>query len=1216
MKTKRLLTGLLMACSISVGAQSLPSYSIDYVLNNGGMGSNWADMLDTWEPGDPYSTDPTYIDDNFFISRVRPRTRIQNQEMQVNTERSDERKMLWWCPVGESTKAWGPFPRYNFDADNFSMWQYLDYHGNWPNGWIRVPGVFNDVAHKNGVQTGCLIFFEGSSDPNLPKLTTKENGEFKYARKFVQMLKFYGIDGVGVNPEGGLGSSLASNFQDFFVKCHEIGKELDWPFQVIWYESQSNSGYVSWTDQLNDNNKDWFSKNGKNVTDAFFLNYNWNSTKLKTSQETATSLGRSTYDVYAGMDIEGRGLHNNAGTSGGWMLLKDYPFSIGLWGNHADNMIHKNANELGSSDLAIQNLYQTKLEMVFSGGHRNPASLPEISNAKRGFSLSDLETFHGIEAFINAKSTINQIPFITRFNLGNGQFFNKEGKTSFPNKWYNIGMQDFLPTWRWWITDNWDKGANVPANAININFSFDDAWYGGSCLKLHGATAKSDVRLFKTELAMADGCEMKITYKMISGGTDPKMSLCISKAGSEYIFSSHKLPNVSKNGEWYTATISMKDLGLSNSDKIACIGLELENTTADYEILLGELSVINTQTSMVPSPITITHAEVLGGQFNGNDVKVIWQCGDKNFDESKGVPVYNDDVNVWYFEIYTRASEQDQPTLCTATTSWAAYVVGAPSNIEDQSVQVGVCAVNPKGERSEIVWSEPMEREIIPLETVIIDKPVIKPNQEFTVSFYDVTHAASKFVLKNAATGEEVLTKDGVTSFTGQIEEEGFYDLEVGSNDPVIYRGFIQITPEETGGISDISDISVSKKEAEVNEEVTYSYEGTKRDGLVSRGLHLTDVESFTIPSNICSKVPFTISCWVKLDENVLSSTEGTAFYNQRTYTDNWPTSDWGDAWWDIMSDYSLNACLLSGSNVQNHDYSMTQGVWTHLAMVVDKNKLAVYFNGKKSAENTNYNHSFRGTGTCYFGGSAANRSGFMGSLDEIQFWDKALTESEVQEAMKGYDPLFGDMPEGLIGYWRFEDDAVNTETGEFYNEGSMSSVTGRVTTRKDNDDITSMSPQFTSGVPALTGIMEINTETKWNLPGANITLDNENAKATYTQAGTYDATVTLENVYGKVEKSVKDIILISDNSSIEENSNIKMNIYPNPFTESANLLFAEAGNYKISVYTTDGTLVNTTSYNVEAGDIKQLKVDGYGMFFVTISKDGKNLKSFKITKK
>lgn len=76
------------------------------------------------------------------------------------------------------------------------------------------------------------------------------------------------------------------------------------------------------------------------------------------------------------------------------------------------------------------------------------------------------------------------------------------------------------------------------------------------------------------------------------------------------------------------------------------------------------------------------------------------------------------------------------------------------------------------------------------------------------------------------------------------------------------------------------------------------------------------------------------------------------------------------------------------------------------------------------------------------------------------------------------------------------------------------------------------------------------------------------------------------------------------------------MNIYPNPFTESANLLFAEAGNYKISVYTTDGTLVNTTSYNVEAGDIKQLKVDGYGMFFVTISKDGKNLKSFKITKK
>ena len=311
-----LATGLLV--SAGALAQSVPTHPnyINYGTdNNQRFTTEFVKMLETWEPGKPYLSpdDPeysNYTDDNFFISRVRVKDRITNTATQANPnlvpgeEAVNEKKLCWFSPIGEMTKQWSAMSRYTFESDNFSMWQYLDYHGNWSNGWIRVPGVFNDVAHKNGVQTGCLIFFEGSSDPNLPKLTTKENGEFKYARKFVQMLKFYGIDGVGVNPEGGLGSSLASNFQDFFVKCHEIGKELDWPFQVIWYESQSNSGYVSWTDQLNDNNKDWFSKNGKNVTDAFFLNYNWNSTKLKTSQETATSLGRSTYDVYAGMDIE------------------------------------------------------------------------------------------------------------------------------------------------------------------------------------------------------------------------------------------------------------------------------------------------------------------------------------------------------------------------------------------------------------------------------------------------------------------------------------------------------------------------------------------------------------------------------------------------------------------------------------------------------------------------------------------------------------------------------------------------------------------------------------------------------------------------------------------------------------------------------------------------------------------------------------------------
>jgi endo-beta-N-acetylglucosaminidase D len=32
-----------------------------------------------------------------------------------------------------------------------------------------------------------------------------------------------------------------------------------------------------------------------------------------------------------------------------------------------------------------------------------------------------------------------------------------EGQVAFDSKWYNLNLQDYLPTWRFWITDRSDK---------------------------------------------------------------------------------------------------------------------------------------------------------------------------------------------------------------------------------------------------------------------------------------------------------------------------------------------------------------------------------------------------------------------------------------------------------------------------------------------------------------------------------------------------------------------------------------------------------------------------------------------------------------------------------------------------------------------------------------------------------------------------------------
>ena len=1223
MKKKVLLVSILASFALGgANAQTAPSYLVDYVVD---MGAEWHDMLDTWEPGKSFSNKEGYADDNFFISRVRPKERIMNEKTQIVESRTNERKVLWWCPIGENSKKWGPLPRYNFNADNFSMWQYLEYHGNWSNGWIRVPGVFNDVAHKNGVMTGCLNFFEGSVSPGLSKLVTKENGQFKYAKKFVQILKYYGLDGVGVNPEGSLGQTLANNVKDFFAACHDAAEEIDWHFKVIWYESQSNSGFVNWTDQLSDGNSEWFSKDGKTVTDAFFLNYNWNTTKLNTSLAEANRLKRNTYDVYGGMDIQGRGLHNNSGTSGNWALLKDYPFSIGLWGAHDDNVIHQASTENGTSDLAIQNLYQKKLELFFSGGKRNPAICPAINNERRGFSETDLKGFHGIAAFVNAQSTLNTLPFVTRFNLGNGTSFKKDGVTTFDKNWYNIGMQDFLPTWRWWITDSWTNATSVPADAINLDFTFDDAWYGGSSLKIQGATADSKIRLYKTELTLTEGCEVNVTYKMVNGGTDPKLALCLSKKGSENEFVSYTLPAVTKSGEWFTAKVKLSELGLNANDQIACIALEAKNTASNYELLLGEMSIIDPANVLTPEPITITDAKVLGTTFNTGDIKVIWRCGDKNFNEIDGTPVYNEDVNAWYYEIYVRGDISTEPVLCTATTSWAAYVVGAPLTFTDSKIQVGVCAVNPVGERSEIVWSKEMDRgEIKSLETVIVDKEIIKPEQQFTVKFYDETHAPATFKLRRATAGEPIDagTFSDVKEFTTSLEEVGFYDLEVTVGGEVTtYRGFVQVTPEETGGINELTGLTVDKEKAAVNEDVTFTYEGIKRDGSVSRALHLTDVQSFTLPKELCNKTPFTIAFWVNLDENVQPANEGTALYSQRSYTDAWPKNAWGDVWVDIApNDNYLWVRLLGNAGNKGtiaEDYRVIPKKWAHFAFSVEGSTTKMYFNGKKVSEYTGP-HSYKGTGTPRFGGSASGRSGFVGSLDEIQFYNRAISDNEILNAMNGFDPDIDELPDGLIGYFNFETDP-DPEDGTFENFGSLGTAKGKVTTVKDDEDVAVNAPQTSTGIPFRTGVMEINSTTVWNLDGSTIKEQNDEAgtvKVSYSFDGTYGAKVTLENIYGKAAIAVSDYVVIGNGGSgVENEKAVQLRMYPNPFKEIVNLAFSENGHYVISVYTTAGHLVKSLAVDASIGEVKQLSVDENGLYYVRVTKDGKDIKSFKIIK-
>ncbi|MBO7316277.1 MAG: secretion protein Por, partial [Paludibacteraceae bacterium] len=501
----------------------------NYIGDNDVAGWMWQ-YYSSWQPG---SAPAGTKNENFFIGRVRPLKRFTNENTQViqdsKTSMRRQRKVLWWCPINEG--AWTSLPRYAFDSEAFSSWSYIDIHGNWTQGLMRQPGAFADVAHKNGVATSVVSAapwavaqtnYDGGHGQNYKALV--DGG----ADKLMKLLKYYGIDGMGFNSEQTWESF--NGMKTLLFNCHALRETYDMPllhFDFYNLSSSLSSGSCGST------SFDCFFP----AANGFFLNYNWSSLAgvVSTANTMIANAGGnfsqyvSSYDVYGGMDMQGR-------SSAGWSYIDQAAASVGIWGAHNKCMPYEGATEDGSTPMAIQKCYLKKCEYLFTGGTRNPVNDLTISSKL----CSGTPDFFGISKLVAAKSSLSwkandYFPFMTYFNLGNGQFFKSEGVTTYNDEWYNIGVQDFLPTWRWWITTSWmGRTTSVVPSGFNAEFTYEDAWFGGSCLKVENTNAANTsvyLHLFKTQFPLATGYEFTIRYKVLSGKAT--VQLVGSKEGSE-----------------------------------------------------------------------------------------------------------------------------------------------------------------------------------------------------------------------------------------------------------------------------------------------------------------------------------------------------------------------------------------------------------------------------------------------------------------------------------------------------------------------------------------------------------------------------------------------------------------------------------------------------------------------------------------------------------
>jgi hypothetical protein len=630
-------------------------------------------------------------DIEFVRSHVRPREVYIDKDQQLVKELYPTRKLWMNIPSGDG-KTTGGFPNSNYNDDVFSMWNYTAVFGNWNHGLFQAPGAWTDAAHKNGADSYSGIkFFEswtaGSGDGSYTDLVSQTNsdGTYKYVEPLINLLMYFGTDGINYNWEDNSYSN--DGVVGFHQALYKLAKQRGFNnFHIGLYTS------VSGLTDSNANALYGTKANGK--TADTFLNYSGGdfTTQPGSSVLAAEKAYGNADGLYAGVWIVGMDRAWSSLNEGGYndvtQQQKDAAkrINVVLWGEHANSRFW--SYNKGATSNEIQNNYQKLLERAFSGGNRNPANRPAVSdegnNWEQDGTKEPLQTFCGFAEFIPERTAITgSLPFNTYFNLGNGDRFNYKGKQTF-GAWYNMSAQDIVPTYRWLV---YRSNTTDVDDAIQPSFSHNDAYMGGSCLNLLGTptTDGTDIVLYRTKLTVNGNAEAKIAVKWdegIAGANPTLLSLIVQKEGTDDWFE-FPVGNTADK-QWQENVVKLT--GLESGDVISKIGLRVKGKAENtYNLLVGELKISDGNTQK-PSEITDLTAEVKEETSKSLSVKLQWAVDATNATRAAYGLTYNDEANVDHFEVVYKNGEEGRISVIGTTSSWVDYLANKVFDADETDV--------------------------------------------------------------------------------------------------------------------------------------------------------------------------------------------------------------------------------------------------------------------------------------------------------------------------------------------------------------------------------------------------------------------------------------------------------------------------------------------------------------------------------------------------
>ena len=634
----------------------------------------------------------------FIRSHVR-RANIMSRADRVRPNTFEKRNLFMNMPMDYGKDAAVGHPEAKFNSDVFSMWQYVNLFGTWNHSIFQAPGAWVDAAHRNGTDMMSGIKFfdttggrgEGSGSYEDLITRTDANGNFKYVKPLINILMFFGSDGINYNWEAtGYDRDNVVNFhKELYKYAAEVG--FDSYHSAIYTSVSSLSNGSSLIDDLYGT-----KENGK--THDLMLNYQAN--------DIAGGLG-NTYNAVVNAYGSAEGLYAGVWTASmdrQWTNLEGNNCGICLWGEHDQSRFY--SFNAGDGVFNIQGNYQRLIERGFSGGNRNPANTPALSNTGNNWVAADgklpLQTFAGMAHWIPERSTIQgNLPFGTHFTLGNGDRYYYKGKMSHNSEWYNMSAQDLVPTYRWL---RYKSNTTTVTNDIDVNYTHLDAYTGGSCIELTGAATSTgtDIILYKTSLKAGNGAYAKVAVKTLKDVEATNLYLIIKKSGSN-AWQEYPVGNVTGN-TWEEKKFDLT--GISNGDVIERIGLRVKGNNNDYQLYVGKLE-INDENWVAPAAVKDLVAEVKNETKSSMNLKLHWGVEAEAKTRAAWDLVFNDEANISHFEIMYKNGEDGKVAQVGTTSQWATFV----GNIKFESVNdvpfIGVRSVSTDLKTySPIVWVE------------------------------------------------------------------------------------------------------------------------------------------------------------------------------------------------------------------------------------------------------------------------------------------------------------------------------------------------------------------------------------------------------------------------------------------------------------------------------------------------------------------------------